>query len=397
MSTDDDNSFGPTLRRLREGRGLSLRDLGRLAHRSKSHLHDVETGRKSPTRELAGQLDDLLGGEGLLAGFFLKPPAPVGDEREAWELERQLEISDVGPATVDRIERAVDDLASAYAGTPPADLLIRVHRHLDYTTRLLDVRATLATRRRLFVASGWLALLRATLHVDLRDRAAATAWLETAAALAAHAEHREIHAWCLETKAWEALTGGDYQHALVLSEQAQQVAPRGSSAHIQAVAQEGRAWARVGDQRRTRQVLDRLHRLVGPLEDPDRPEHHYRYDPSKAAAYTATTLAWAGDPAAPEYTRMILRELDPAGDGGPRPRRAASARLDLALALAAAGEADEAASAAMKAIASGRIVPSNWWRAAEVMASVDRLGCAAAQDLREVYESFRPRPLSDGR
>lgn len=396
MSTDD-NRFGPTLRRLREERGLSLRELGRLAHRSKSHLHEVETGRKNPTSELARQLDDLLDSGGQLAGFLLRPPAPDSDEHEAWELERQLEISDVSSGTVDRIERAVDDLASAYAGTPPADLLVRVRARLDYTTRLLDARATLATRRRLFIASGWLALLRATLHVDLRDPAAATAWLETAATLAAHAEHREIQAWCLETKAWEALTGGHYRRALVLSDQAQQVAPRGSSAHLQAVAQEGRAWARVGDQRRTRQALDRLHRLVEPLDDPERPEHHYRYDPHKAAAYTATTLAWAGDPAALAYTRTILKELDPLGDGGQRPRRVASARLDLALALATAGEADEAASAATKAITSGRIVPSNWWRATEVMSAVDRLGCAAADDLREVYESFRPRPLAHGR
>lgn len=388
----DDNRFGSTLRRLREERSLSLRELGRLAHRSKSHLHEVETGRKSPTSELARQLDDLLDGGGQLAGFLLRPPASDNDERAAWELERQLEISDVGSGTVDRIERTVDDLASSYAGTPPGDLLLRVRAHLDYTTRLLDVRATLGTRRRLFVASGWLALLRATLHVDLRDQAAATAWLETAATLAGHAEHREIQAWCLETEAWKALTAGHYRHALVLSDQAQQVAPRGSSAHLQAVAQEGRAWARVGDQRRTRQALDRLHRLVEPLDDPDRPEHHYRYDPHKAAAYTATTLAWAGDPAAVAYTRTILNELDPTGDGGPRPRRAASARLDLALALATAGEADEAASAATKAITSGRVVPSNWWRAAEVMSAVDQLGCAAADDLREVYESFRPRP-----
>src|SRR3954471_20850140 len=38
--------------------------------------------------------------------------------------------------------------------------------------------------------------------------------------------------------------------------------------------------------------LDRVAALAGNLPTPDRPEHHYRYDPAKADAYTATTLAW---------------------------------------------------------------------------------------------------------
>ena len=79
-------------------------------------------------------------------------------------------------------------------------------------------------------------------------------------------------AWCLETRAWGVLTAGDYRRAIELSQGAQTVAPRGSSAHIQATAQEGRAWARMGDRRRTREALDRMTRLVGGLPVPDRPE-----------------------------------------------------------------------------------------------------------------------------
>jgi hypothetical protein len=35
-------------------------------------------------------------------------------------------------------------------------------------------------------------------------------------------------AWCLETRAWDALTTGDYPQAISLSRHAQAVAPRGS-------------------------------------------------------------------------------------------------------------------------------------------------------------------------
>jgi transcriptional regulator with XRE-family HTH domain len=384
-----DPRFAAALRRLRVERGLSLREFARLAHRSKSHLHDLETGRKPAAPDVARHLDNVLGADGLLSACIAPAPAAVGDEVDAWELARRVEASDVSAETLDRIERAVDDLASRYATTPPAELLPLVRRHLTYVGRLLVARSTLDQHRRLVVAGGWLTLLRATVHIDLRHRAAADAHLATAEQLAGQAEHAEIRAWCLETRAWDVLISGDYRRAVTLSQQAQTVAPRGSSAHIQSTAQEGRAWARMGDRRRTNQSLDRVERLVAPLATPDRPEHHYRYDPAKAAAYTATTLAWAGDPAAEAVARTVLADMRAASDQ--RPRRIASARLDLGLALLSAGRPDEASATAQAAITSGRVAPSNWWRATEVLAGVERAGIGEARDLRDAYEAFRPR------
>jgi hypothetical protein len=68
----------------------------------------------------------------------------------------------------------------------------------------------------------------------------------------------------------------------------------------------------------------------------------------------------------------------------------ASARLDLGLALLAVGRPDEAAVATSLAIGSGRIVPSNWWRAAEVVFGVQQSGVIEARDLRDEYEAHRP-------
>ncbi len=150
------------------------------------------------------------------------------------------------------------------------------------------------------------------------------------------------------------LTTGGYQRAVDIAQAAQRVAPRDGSAFIQAIAQEGRAWARLGAAAETRAALARVEKLVSPLPMPDRPEHHYRYDPAKSQAYTATTLSCA---------RQVLARLESAVDGPPRPRRAASARLDLSLALIVAGRHDEAAGTALQAVTSGRLVPSNYWRA----------------------------------
>lgn len=284
----------------------------------------------------------------------------------------------------------------AYAGTPPRDLLPRVRRHLSYVTQLVECRKTAAQHRRLLVTGGWLSLLAATVHIDLLQRSAAVAHLSTAAGLAKHAGHDEILAWSLETHAWQALTDGDYRGAVDLSQQAQAVAPPGSSAHVQATAQEGRAWARMGRQEDTRRALDRLAGLAASLPVPDRPEHHYQYDPGKAMSYTATTLAWAGDAAAESFAREAVRVLELAPDGAQRPRRIASARLDLSLALLAAGAVDEAAATATTAIRSGRIVPSNRWRAQEIVTAVEAHGIEEAVALRDAFETCCPR-AADGR
>src|SRR5439155_12980227 len=123
-----------------------------------------------------------------------------------------------------------------------------------------------------------LALLAGTTLIDLHGDHAA-AYLRTAAQLARETGHAEIAAWCLETQAWQVLTKGDYQRAVDISVAAQQVAPKSGSVFIQATAQEGRAWARLGAGPETRAALGRVEALVSPLPVPERPEHHYRYDP----------------------------------------------------------------------------------------------------------------------
>jgi tetratricopeptide (TPR) repeat protein len=386
-------TFGEHMRALMAERGISLRALARTVYFDVGHLSRVSRDLKLPSLELAWALDDALEGFGQLAA--LAPavrsgaaPEAINDELAAFELIRRAAASDVGSATLTALEAVVDELAVAYPGTPPAELLGQVRSYLAYVAALMDARSTLAEQRRLLVVGGWLSLLASTCHIDLGQDVAAGARLRAAAQLAKQAEHSEIVAWCLETRAWQTLTAGDYGGAVNLAQGAQEIAPQASSVFIQATAQEGRAWARLGAAGETRDALRRVERLVSPLPSPDRPEHHYRYDPAKSEAYTATTLAWVGDPAAEPYARQVLTRLESPTDGPPRPRRVASARLDLALALIAAGRPDEASHTALEAVTSGRLVPSNYWRAAEVIDAVDTRGVPEAAELLDAYRQL---------
>ncbi|MCP2316520.1 Helix-turn-helix domain-containing protein [Nocardia amikacinitolerans] len=376
-SGESDAITGIRLRAAREAAGLSLSALAARTHYSKALLGMLETGQRLVRPEHVTAYAEALG---IGSALFVEP---ADGEQAATEWIRRGVASDLSGDTLDRLELAVDDLAAGYPTTPPDELLVRIRQHLSYAGRLMDSRKTLAQHRRLLVSVGWLSLLASTCHIDLGELSAAAARGHLAWKLADEAGHREIAAWCLETRAWQQLTDGKYAAAAELSRAAQSVAPQDSSALIQATAQEARALARLGDSKGTYEALRRVARLVAGLNTPDRPEHHFHYDPAKSDAYVATTLAWLGDPAAESYARHVLADL--AGAASVRPRRIASANLDLGLALVAAEKPDEAAHVALAAVASGRLVPSNYWRVSEVVSRIEDRGAPDAAMVREAF------------
>ena len=143
------SDFGTELVRLMAERGAGVRELARACYVNPSHISNIRNGKARPSPELARAIDAHLGVGGqlaaLAAGRTLVPIA--GDEIAAIELARRAVASDVGDATCERIELAVDDLAVAYPCTTPAALLPRVREHLRYVTQLLDGRATLGQDR----------------------------------------------------------------------------------------------------------------------------------------------------------------------------------------------------------------------------------------------------------
>ncbi|MFE0132049.1 helix-turn-helix domain-containing protein [Streptomyces sp. NPDC059037] len=383
--------------------GLSMRRAARALNYDTAYVSRVLSGKQQPSAKLAAGLDRLVGAGGALAALATPRPEACADDPPPWarggtdddlealELARRVQASDVGSETLDRLEAAFDQLAVDYQTTPPSDLLQDVRRHSAYASKLLDDRKTLSEHRRLLVISGWLSLLAATLHVDLKQGRAAASRLRTAALLAQHAEHREIHAWTFETEAWISLTNGDYSRTVELSQAAQAVAPRGGSAEIQATAQEGRARARLGQSQESYEAIDRVQRLASAMQMRARPEHHYQYDVAKVTSYTATTLAWIGDPAAEAPAREVIAQLTLGDDSTAWPRRAVTAHLDLALTLLSGGRLDEACDAAQTAIMSGRLLPANHWRVLEIVKDVEARKLPEALELREAYQELNPK------
>lgn len=91
-----DPRWPATLTRLRRERGLSLRELARQAHYSKSHLCDLENGRIQPTIDAAEALDAALQADGTLAALVLDATTlvttPDDDHRIAYAISHPTRL-----------------------------------------------------------------------------------------------------------------------------------------------------------------------------------------------------------------------------------------------------------------------------------------------------------------
>jgi hypothetical protein len=301
--------LGAVLRRLRLLRRLSQDELGRLAGYDGSYVGAVERAAVRPSRALIAALDRALDGAGgLLALWRLADqewdaraalgaagdpwpvgpsgPAPAGGVPwaagpagvapgeaavvagraagmvageaaaagsrpdavvEAMELARLAEASDVGADALASVERAVERLRGAAGSAPPGSLLPAVRAQRRYVGGLLGGRLTVAQRRRLLAAAGWLSVVLARLHFEAGERDAAEASREAALRLALQAGNAELVAWVLEAGAWWALVDGRLREAVELARAGQDRAPPASSAAVQLALHEAQAWRQLGD------------------------------------------------------------------------------------------------------------------------------------------------------
>lgn len=303
-------------------------------------------------------------------------PVPYPDDDGLLALAARAETSEVGTAAVAALEEVADLLARAYATTHPDLVLEQVRRRAAEVAALLDRRLTLAQRRRLLVVGGWLALLGATVRVDLGDRAGAASARAAAVSLGRETEHSELRAWAVEIAAWTALIDRDWARAARLAEDGEVLAPAGSPAAVQLTAQRARAAARLGDGAGVRGALAQAEQGVDRQTGDRSADHHFVFDGRKLDGYTATALAWLGDPGG----ERVAREVAERYAEGPA-RRLATARIDLGLILARQDRVDEAAHLGVLAAESGRLVASNRWRVDEVDDAM-----AARRDVQEVAE-----------
>jgi transcriptional regulator with XRE-family HTH domain len=380
--------FAEELARRRTDAGLSLAALAARAHVHRGYAGNVEHGKRWPTATVARALDAALDADGELLAIWVAADrvarvrnTSTDGPQELLELAARAEASDVGPTTLDLLELSVERMARAYTRQSAEELLRDVRTSARQIGSLLEGRATLAQRCRLLTAAGWIALFAATLHVDLGQRGAATAARSVAGSLGRETEHDEIGAWVCEVDAWTALVDQNWPRAAELATAGESISPLGSSAAAQMAMQSARAAARLGEGLQVRAALRRCAAALDRQSRDRPPDHHFYFDGDKLELYTGTALAWLGDPAAEDHARHAAARSEASGQR----RRVATAHLDLGLVLARLGRPDEAAHFGVLAIESNELVPSNAWRADELITVVSGYrGVPEVEELREL-------------
>ncbi|MEV6692176.1 helix-turn-helix transcriptional regulator [Micromonospora sp. NPDC051196] len=201
MSSIADPRFGAELRRLRAGARISLRVLAQVVYQSKSQLHDLETGRRQPSDDVARRLDDALGAGGRLVALARPPELPDdGAARIAFAARFPTRID---PATVEALadllasQRRLDDVLGAAAVMPA------VQANLDLVSRLASEAHDDLRGRLVHQAAQW-AQFAGWLGIASGDHAWSRRWLDQALEWAVESGHDALLGVVLSFRAYLA-------------------------------------------------------------------------------------------------------------------------------------------------------------------------------------------------
>ncbi|WP_171074364.1 helix-turn-helix domain-containing protein [Nonomuraea basaltis] len=424
-------TFGEALRRLRGSQ--SLRDVARSASVGKSYIDDLEKDRKWPSREIVVALDAATNADGELIAAYdagetsdriaefqpsvaatdslptldvkdsgddgedatdRRPRAPGGDptnrrdalrlgvaalatpellitsaEHEARELTRRSEETDLGPSSLAYLHKVIGDYGLHYARYSADELWRSARGDRRQVAHLLQLRMTLKQRRELYIAAAWLSLILAWAAHDRGDARASLAYAADARHHAGEADHHEAVAWAWDVEATTLLYADRPDEALSAAQQGAALASRGSAAHARLTGQLVRGYARLG---RSGPASDMLKTLR------DQAEHlspHsmglFSADAARVWSVAATSSLWLGHvEQARDFAEQAMQvyERDPQAS----PTRRAIAALDLGVACARLGNAEQAVAHGSAAISTPRYAAAIFSRSTDLASLLER-------------------------
>lgn len=270
------------------------------------------------------------------------------------EIVSRLQASDINDATLQAVRITVERLCSEYAHSNPAELITEGRRWLRRIVEMQEQRLTFTQRRESLELAGWLALLVGCIEYDLGDRRSAEGTRQAALSLGTEIGHPGILGWAHEMRAWFSLTSGDYRGVIAAAQGGQAVAGNHSVA-VQLLAQEAKAWARMGRTVEMQRALDRGRDVLEALPYPEDIDNHFVVDPAKYDFYVMDCYRHVGDD---RLAQTLAEDVIRAGtdfNGHERsPMRIAEARITLGVAAARSGDLDQAIAYGRRALAGDR-------------------------------------------
>lgn len=270
------------------------------------------------------------------------------------EIVSRLDVSDVTEATLNAVRITVEKLCSEYASRNPHDLILEGRQWLRRLVEIQERRLTLKQKRETLELAGWLALLVGCLEYDTGNRRGAEGTRRAALSLGRESGSVGVLGWAHEMRAWFALTAGDYRGVVAAAEAG--VAESGRhSVGVQLIAQEAKAYARMGKGREMEQALERGRVLLDSMPYPENIENHFVVDPSKFDFYAMDCYRRIGDTdRARELSEEVIRVSTDFDRRERWPMRIAEAQITLGVVAATDGDLDEAVVHGRRALAGER-------------------------------------------
>jgi hypothetical protein len=278
----------------------------------------------------------------------------VATGMDTLDILTRVQMSDVDAATLDALRLTVDRLCSEYPYLPSEQLVLEGRQWLRRVADLRSQRLTFAQHREILTLAGWLALLVGCVEYDMGDRLVAEATRKAALGLGQEAGNTEIIGWAHEMHAWFALTTSDYRGVIAASRAGTDAAANHSVA-VQLLAQEAKAWARIGDRRQMEVALDRGRTLLDAQPYPDNLDNHFVVDPTKFDFYAMDCYRLLGvDSLAETYADEVIRAGTDVDGTERSPMRIAEARITLGVVAGRQGDVDQAVSYGRQALTGDR-------------------------------------------
>jgi len=384
-------TFGEALRRWRGN--LPLREVASRAHCGKSHISDLERGRRNPSPQTAAALDDVLGAGGELvmaadrasarqkveARGSARPAAsvtPDGDRPDSVEeISRRVEAlraTSVSAEVLAELDALVSAIPIEYEATGPGALAPRVLTQRRRVHDLLKGRQPPRQRGRLYEIAGQLSGALGYMAVNAGRFELARAYCQEALHVAELLDDRSLAAWVRGSQSLCEYYAGDYQAALDLAREGRRLA-RGTADEIRlAVNGEARALGRLGDRPGVDRAVGEAFALAERYSLPPGMSPCMSFEPyssARIAANAATAYVSLGKPdRVREYADMAAEVADHSDSTWSR----CLVRLDLATAmlLAPTPDPEQAATLGIEAVtgAAGNPIESIRRRSSELVA-----------------------------
>lgn len=433
---DARRDLGRRLAVLRRAQGHTQVSFGQLVCQGRSSIAMAETGRQSMNHAFWARCDTALGTAGALARQYLQIDALVTDVRQCVSpavtetspttvtesgstIRQAVAVGDGvhGLAQVERLRRSVSDLVAS-TSTPPASLddweqtvlrhgratrdhpadrmLAEVAADVAEVYRLMELRQSVTSMRRLVRVAAQLAGLMSLTLLKVKQNGAARAWARTARLAAVEAGDPAVLAWVLAQDAYAMFYDGQLREANNIAEQAITVAGAvGGVASALASAVAARAYAIHGDHDAVYSAMARTERTLDRLAPQDLESSAFGYNEAHLRFHHGNALTHLG--LGREAIALQDRALDLYPDGDYLDR--ALVRLDRAACHIHLGDLDTAMDQTVSTLLSltaaerGGLVVA---RARQVVASVPpahrRLPAVrdAVQAIRSAEEEHAP-------